>query len=92
MPRPRVALVNAGAPNPLQGIREAAEAGLADPVLIGDSDKIKATAAEIGWDIAGLPLIHAPKETAAPVAAEMARTGEVGAIMKGQIHTSTFLK
>lgn len=91
-PRPRVALVNAGAPNPLQGIREAAEAGLAEPVLIGDAAKIKATADDIGWDISGLPLIHAPKETAAPTAAEMARSGEVGAIMKGQIHTSTFLK
>lgn len=92
LPMPRVALVNAGAANPLQGIREAAEAGLADPVLIGDMEKIKATADEIGWDISGLPLIHAPREAAAHEAARMARGGEVGAIMKGQIHTSTFLK
>ncbi|WP_135502296.1 phosphate acyltransferase [Roseovarius aestuariivivens] len=92
LPRPRVALVNAGAPNPLQGIREAAEAGLAEPVLIGDIEKIKATADEIGWDISGLPLVHAPKAAAAPEAARMARSGEVNAIMKGQIHTSTFLK
>ncbi|MFB9151044.1 phosphate acyltransferase [Roseovarius ramblicola] len=92
MPRPRVALVNAGAENPLQGIRVAAEAGLADPVLIGDIAKIAATANAIGWDISGLPLVHAPKEAAAPEAARMARAGEVGAIMKGQIHTSAFLK
>jgi len=92
LPRLRVALVNAAAANPLQGMREAAEAGLANPVLIGDIDKIKATADEIGWDISGLPLVHAPRETAASEAARMARAGEVGAIMKGQIHTSTFLK
>jgi len=92
LPRPRVALVNAGAANPLQGMREAAGAGLADPVLIGDTDKIRATADAIGWDIAGLPLVHAPKEAAAQEAARMARAGEVGAIMKGQVHTTAFLK
>jgi phosphate acetyltransferase len=92
LPGLRVAVVNAGSPNALQGAREAAEAGLANPVLIGDIEKIKATADEIGWDISGLPLIHAPKEAAAHRAARMARSGEVGAIMKGQIHTSAFLK
>jgi phosphate acetyltransferase len=92
LPALRVAVVNAGSPNALQGAREAAEAGLATPVLIGDTEKIKATADEIGWDISGLPLIHAPKEAAAHRAARMARSGEVGAIMKGQIHTSVFLK
>jgi phosphate acetyltransferase len=89
LPGLRVAVVNAGSPNALQGAREA---GLATPVLIGDTEKIKATADEIGWDISGLPLIHAPKEAAAHRAARMARSGEVGAIMKGQIHTSAFLK
>ena len=48
LPRPRVALVNAGAANPLQGLREVAEAGLAEPVLIGDIARIKATADQIG--------------------------------------------
>ncbi|MFZ5963185.1 phosphate acyltransferase [Thalassococcus sp. BH17M4-6] len=92
LPVPRVALVNAGAPKPLQGIREAAEAGLADPILIGDEAKIRATADRIGWDISHLRLIHAPHEHAAPEAARLAREGDADAIMKGQIHTSTFLK
>lgn len=89
---PRVALVNAGAVNPLEGIREAADMGLADPILIGDQDKIRATAEEIGWDIGGIRLIHAPHASAADEAARLAREGEADAIMKGQIHTSTFLK
>lgn len=91
-PPPRVALVNAGAVFPLQGMREAAEAGLARPILIGDRAKIEAVAAEIGWDISGIPLIHAPRETAAPKAARLARKGEADAIMKGQIHSTSFLK
>lgn len=91
-PPPRVALVNAGAAFPLQGMREAADAGLARPILIGDRAKIEAVAAEIGWDISGVPLIHAPRETAGPEAARLARDGEADAIMKGQIHSTSFLK
>ena len=41
---------------------------------------------------AGLRLIHAPRAEASTKAAELARNGEVDAIMKGQVHTSTFLK
>lgn len=92
LPTPRVALVNAGAVTPLLGIREAAEAGLAEPVLIGDEAKIRAAAAEIGYDISQFRLIHAPHAAASVKAAELARLGEVDAIMKGQIHTSTFLQ
>ncbi|WP_412504907.1 phosphate acyltransferase [Roseovarius sp. SYSU LYC5161] len=92
LPRPRVALVNAGAAHPLGGIREAADAGLAEPILVGDRPKIEAAAKEIGYDISGLRLIHAPHAEASTRAADLARNGEVDAIMKGQVHTSTFLK
>lgn len=92
LPVPRVALVNAGAENPLIGIREAAEAGLAEPVLIGDETKIRASAEKLDYDISQLRLIHAPHAQAAVKAAELARNGEAEAIMKGQVHTSTFLK
>ncbi len=89
---PRVALVNAGAAAPLEGIREAAGAGMAEPILIGDVDKIRDAAAEIGYDISQLRLVHAPHAEAASKAAELARTGEADAIMKGQLHTTTFLR
>jgi phosphate acetyltransferase len=89
---PRVALVNAGAPVPLAGLAEAVRAGQADPVLIGDPAKIRAAAAEIGWDIDGVRIVDAPHDHAAPAGAALAVAGEVDAIMKGQIHSSTFLK
>ncbi|QYX57495.1 phosphate acetyltransferase [Roseovarius sp. SCSIO 43702] len=89
---PRVALVNAGAENPLNGIREAMDEGLAEPILIGDTAKIEATAQAIEWDISGVRIIHAPRDMAGPEAARLVREGEADAIMKGQIHTSTFLK
>ncbi|SHI80673.1 phosphate acyltransferase [Wenxinia saemankumensis] len=89
---PRVALVNAGAALPLEGLREAAEQGLARPILVGDPDRIAGAAEEIGWDIAGLPVIDAPREGAAPAAAALVRDGAADAVMKGQVHTSDFLK
>ncbi len=89
---PRVALVNAGAPVPMEGLREACEAGLAEPILLGDLPKIEAAAEKIGWDIRPFRVVSAPGETAAPKAAALAVAGEADAIMKGQIHTSTFLK
>ena len=92
LPAMRVALVNAGAELPMQGLREAVEAGFAEPILIGDTAKIHATATAIGWDIGGLRVIHAPRDSAAGRGADLARTGEADAIMKGQIHTSAFLK
>jgi phosphate acetyltransferase len=91
-PPPRVALVNAGYATPLKGLHEAVAAGLAEPVLIGDRVKIRAAAGEIGWDITGVRVIDAPHDGAAPAAAALAASGQVDSIMKGQIHTSTFLK
>lgn len=92
LPPPRVALVNAGAVNPLQGLREAMELGLAEPVLVGDTDKIREAAEQIGWDISPFRLEHAPHAEAAHRAAALAREGDADAIMKGQVHTATFLK
>lgn len=91
-PAPRVALVNAGAPLPLAGLREAHEAGLAEPVLVGDPARIARAAEAIGWDIRPFRLVAAPGETAAAAAAGLAARGEADAVMKGQIHSSAFLK
>ncbi|MEM7644271.1 MAG: phosphate acyltransferase [Pseudomonadota bacterium] len=92
LPLPRVALANAGSPTALSGLLEAAQHGLAEPVLIGDPVRIRAAAAETGADISPFRLIDAPGPAAAQMAARLARQGEADAIMKGQVHTSTFLQ
>lgn len=91
-PAPRVALVNAGSVTALTGLRDAAEAGLAVPILIGDSARIRNAAQRIGWDIAPFRQVHAPRQAAAAEAVRLVHAGEADAIMKGQLHTSTFLK
>lgn len=92
LPKPRVALVNAGSVPALQGIRETVEAGLADPILVGSPRKIAQTAEAIDWDISGIEILKAPRDQAAPAAVALVRDGQADALMKGQIHTSTFLK
>ena len=51
-----------------------------------------AAAEAIGWDLSPFRIVEAPGDTAARRAAALAVAGEADAIMKGQIHTSTFLK
>lgn len=92
LPVPRVALVNAGSVPALAGIREAVAAGLAEPILIGDPVRIRAAAEELDYDLHDLRLIEAPHAAASAEAARLARTGDADEIMKGQVHTSTFLK
>ncbi len=91
LPKPRIALVNAGSVPALNGLREVVEAGLGEPILVGSPHKIRETAGQIGWDISGMRLVKAPRGEAAPAAAALVRAGEADALMKGQIHTSTFL-
>ena len=62
------------------------------PVLIGPATRIQAVAQAAGVDIAGLKLIDVqePAEAAAKAVA-LARSGDVGLLMKGDLHTSDLM-
>ncbi len=84
----------AGADNPvaLESARQAAEAGLIDPVLVGDRDTILAIAKDIGWDLSGIRVEHAADERdAARRAVAIAKAGEAAALMKGHVHTDALM-
>lgn len=88
-----MAVAGAGHPLALDSARRAAEAGFIEPVLVGDPDEIAAVAREIGWDISTLRIAAAADEThAAEAAAALASGGEVGALMKGHVHTDTLMR
>jgi phosphate acetyltransferase len=93
---PPIATAVAGAESPvaLESARLAAEAGLIEPVLIGDARAITATAADIGWDISKLRVIATSDDEAgaAGAATALARGGEVAAVMKGHIHTDALMR
>jgi phosphate acetyltransferase len=91
----RVRMAVAGADNAvaLESARQAAEAGLIDPVLVGDAELIRAIARETGWDLSGIQIVDAAGEDKAPAAAvALAKANEVTALMKGHVHTDSLMK
>lgn len=88
-----MAVAGAGHPLVMDSVRRAAEMGFVEPVLVGDADEIAAVAREMGWDISAFRLVPADGEAhATETAAALARGGEVGALMKGHIHTDTLMR
>ncbi|MCX8049637.1 MAG: hypothetical protein N3A55_08265 [Methylohalobius sp.] len=56
------AVVDAGETYVLEGAREAAEAGLIRPVLIGEPEQIEAICGRIGYGLDGVPIVAASGE------------------------------
>jgi len=76
----------------LLGPIEAAQRGLITPVLVGPEKKIRSVAQAEGIDLGPYQLVAAPHSHAAAArAVELARTGEVEALMKGSLHTDELL-
>ena len=92
--RPSVttAIANAGSALALESAKQAVEKDLIEPILVGDRNDIARTADEIEWDIRGYEIFHAyDEEEAAVKAAKLAGHGSAGALMKGHVHTDTFM-
>jgi len=63
------------------------------PILIGDPDKIRAAAAEIGASLDGIEVIDcADHAKAANIAVDLVAEGRAAALMKGHLHTDDLLK
>ncbi|MBL6454052.1 bifunctional enoyl-CoA hydratase/phosphate acetyltransferase [Belnapia sp. T6] len=76
----------------LVGARDAAEAGLIEPLLVGPAATIRALAERIGWDLAGIRIEDIADPHAAPArAVAMVHEGAAEAIMKGNIHSDEVL-
>jgi phosphate acetyltransferase len=76
----------------LLGPIEAARRGLIAPVLVGPEEKIRAVAQAEGVDLSPYRVVAVPhSHAAAAKAVELARTGEVEALMKGSLHTDELL-
>ena len=77
----------------LESVRQAQQAGLITPILIGSRAGIEAAAQEIDWDTSGFEVIEAEGEiTAAEAGAQLASSGAVAMIMKGHVHSDTFMR
>jgi phosphate acetyltransferase len=76
----------------LIGPIEAAKRGLIKPVLVGPEDKIRAVAKAERVDLGPYQIVSVQhSHAAAAKAVELARAGEVEALMKGSLHTDELL-
>ena len=76
----------------LMGAIEAAKRGFIIPVLVGPEDKIRAVAQEAQIDLGPYRIVTAAhSHESAQKAVELARAGEVEALMKGSLHTDEIM-
>jgi phosphotransacetylase len=86
-----IAVIDADERHVLEGVCEATEAGYIDPVLIGDESRIQRKLDSIAG-ARRFRIVHAPTEDAmAEKGVELIGKGDVKALMKGHIHTDSFL-
>ncbi|MCS0583983.1 bifunctional enoyl-CoA hydratase/phosphate acetyltransferase [Massilia pinisoli] len=92
VPRVRTAVVHPVDTVSLLGFVEAAREGLIEPVLVGPEAKIRQAAAHANVDLTPYRIVPTEhSHAAADAAVALARSGDVGAIMKGALHTDELM-
>ena len=76
----------------LQGVVDAAKAGLIAPTLVGPAARIREVAAQAKLDISGFPIVDAAfSQESADKAVALVRAGKAEALMKGSLHTDELM-
>ncbi len=92
LPSIRVAVVDAGEQHVLQGILEARERGLVEPLLVGDPKRIRKVAETLGYDGVEGQLVPAGSEQeAAETGVRLVLDHRADALAKGWIHTDQLM-
>ncbi len=88
----RVAVVDAAERHVLEGIFEAQDQGLVEPLLVGEPNQIRALAGELGRPLDDLDLVSADSETeAAQRGVALVLENKADALAKGWIHTDVLM-
>ncbi|MCP5454278.1 MAG: bifunctional enoyl-CoA hydratase/phosphate acetyltransferase [Spirochaetaceae bacterium] len=91
--RKRIAVAAAQEASALEAALDARAAGIAEPILIGDLEAIRAIAAGLGADLTGIRMIEEKDYAkAAAAAVALVRSGEADVLMKGVLDTAILLK
>ncbi|MEX3009872.1 bifunctional enoyl-CoA hydratase/phosphate acetyltransferase [Hoeflea sp. TYP-13] len=76
----------------MQSVRDAAEAGLIDPILVGGQDTIRGICEDIGFSLNNVEILEASgDDELAKTAAQRAASDDVGMVIKGHVHTDAFM-
>ncbi len=93
MKKKRISIAYAHDMDVLQAIKAAHEKGIAEAVLVGDSDKINDIAKKIELDLSNFEIIDEKEEVpATKKAVQLIRDGKAEVLMKGLCSTATFLR
>ncbi|MGJ0846231.1 phosphate butyryltransferase [Tissierella praeacuta DSM 18095] len=77
----------------LSAIKNATESKIAEPILVGDKERILEIAKEIQFDLSGIEIINEKDGAlACRIATEMVSSGKADVLMKGLIDTSVIMK
>lgn len=77
----------------LQAIKDAVEREIIEPILVGDSKKIKLISEEISFDLTGIKILNSNNiEESAKIAVELVSSKNADFVMKGILDTSVLLK
>lgn len=88
----RVAVVDAAQAVVIETLRQAHALGIIEPRLIGDPESIAALCDSQAWKVKADWIIPSSTDSAsAAKAVELARTGQVDAVMKGNVHTDVLM-
>jgi phosphate butyryltransferase len=91
--RNRVAVACAHEQSVMEALRLAQNANLAQPLFIGDAERIYAIAHDLEYAVTPDMVLDEPDDIAAARrAVQMVREGECDVLMKGQIHTADLLR
>ena len=91
-PPAKTAIVRAGSALPMQAAKAAVDAGIMEPVFVGEKADIEREACAISWDIREFKIVDTNgEEEAAYEGSLLGNRGEVDVIMKGNLHTDQFM-
>jgi len=89
----RIAVAAGHDPDVMEALKQARELRLAEGVLAGNADKIRALAAAADFELCDDQVIHEPDEAAAArKAIALVREGRCSLLMKGKIGTATLIR
>jgi len=89
----RTAVAGADTALAIESVRAATEAGVIEPIMVGDETRIRDLADAQDWDISAFEIIAADSETdSSAKAVEQARCGAASALMKGHVHTDALMR
>ncbi len=77
----------------LEAVMEAKKRGIANPILVGDEEKIREIAGRLGYDLSDVRVINVVDlAEAAHTAVKLVHDGEADMYMKGILDSKTFLR